>query len=125
MVSVMIESSAISLSEKKFQNLLEGDFESFSDLFDEKGLMFYPTGKVETKPELLQRLESKRTVFEKIDLTKTIARLYQETAVVHGEGMFTLTLQGEELLEKLNFIDVWVKKEEGWKLVSSHFIKMV
>lgn len=125
MVSVMIESSAISLSEKKFQNLLEGDFESFSDLFDEKGLMFYPTGKVETKPELLQRLESKRTVFEKIDLTKTIARLYQETAVVYGEGMFTLTLQGEELLEKLNFIDVWVKKEEGWKLVSSHFIKMV
>jgi hypothetical protein len=125
MVSAMIESSAISLSEKKFQNLLEGDFESFSDLFDEKGLMFYPTGKVETKPELLQRLESKRTVFEKILLTKTIARLYQETAVVHGEGLFTLKLQGEELVENLNFIDVWVKKEEEWKLVSSHFIKMV
>ena len=104
---------------------MEGDFESFSDLFDEKGLMFYPTGKVETKPELLQRLASKRTVFEKIDLSKTIARLYQETAVVHGEGMFTIILQGEELIEKLNFIDVWVKKEEEWKLVSSHFIKMV
>ena len=125
MVSLMIESSAISLSEKKFQNLIEVDLESFSDLFDEKGLMFYPTGKVETKPELLQRLESGRTVFEKIDLTKTIARLYEGTAVVHGEGKFTLTLQGEELIENLNFIDVWVKKEEDWKLVSSHFIKMV
>lgn len=125
MVSAMIESSAISLSEKKFQHLMEGDFESFSDLFDEKGLMFYPTGKVETKPELLQRLASKRTVFEKIDLSKTIARLYQETAVVHGEGMFTIILQGEELIENLNFIDVWVKKEEEWKLVSSHFIKML
>ena len=125
MVSTMIESSAISLSEKKFQNLIEVDLESFSDLFDEKGLMFYPTGKVETKPELLQRLESGRTVFEKIDLTKTIARLYEGTAVVHGEGKFTLTLQGEVLIENLNFIDVWVKKEEDWKLVSSHFIKMV
>lgn len=104
---------------------MEGDLESFSSLFDEKGLMFYPTGKVETKPELLERLKSGRTVFQKIDLTKTIARLYQDTAVVHGEGMFTLILQGEELIENLNFIDVWVKKEEEWKLVSSHFIKMV
>lgn len=125
MVSEMIESNAISLSEKKFQNLIEKDFGSFSELFDEKGLMFYPTGKVETKPELLQRLESGRTVFEKIYLTKTIARLFQDTAVVHGEGMFTLVLQGEELIETLNFIDVWVKKGEKWKLVSSHFIKMV
>lgn len=125
MLTLMIESSAISLSEKKFLHLMEGDLESFSSLFDEKGLMFYPTGKVETKPELLERLKSGRTVFQKIDLTKTIARLYQDTAVVHGEGMFTLILQGEELIENLNFIDVWVKKEEEWKLVSSHFIKMV
>ncbi|MFC5191032.1 nuclear transport factor 2 family protein [Algoriphagus aquatilis] len=121
----MIESSAISLSEKKFHHLIERDIESFSSMFDEKGLMFYPTGKVETKPELLQRLASGRTVFEKIDLAKTIARLYEETAVVHGEGMFTLMLQGERIIENLNFIDVWVKKEEEWKLVSSHFIKMV
>jgi hypothetical protein len=125
MVATMIESSAISLSEKKFHHLIEGDLESFSFLFDEKGLMFYPTGKVETKPELLERLGSKRTVFEKIELHKTIARLYEDTAVVHGEGLFTMTLQGEELIENLNFIDVWVKKEEQWKLVSSHFIKMV
>ena len=125
MVSLMIESSAISLSEKKFHHLIERDIESFSSMFDEKGLMFYPTGKVETKPELLQRLASGRTVFEKIDLAKTIARLYEGTAVVHGEGMFTLMLQGERIIEKLNFIDVWVKKEEEWKLVSSHFIKMV
>lgn len=125
MISEMIESNAISLSERKFQNLIEKDFGSFSKLFDEKGLLFYPNGKVETKPELLQRLESGRTVFEKIYLTKTIARLFHDTAVVHGEGMFTLVWQGEELIENLNFIDVWVKKGEEWKLVSSHFIKMV
>jgi hypothetical protein len=125
MVATMIESSAISLSEKKFQFLTDGEWDSFSSLFDEKGLLFYPTGKVETKPELMERLRSKRTIFEKIELHKTIARLYEGTAVVHGEGLFTIILHGEKLVEKLNFIDVWVKKEEDWKLVSSHFIKMV
>ncbi|WP_187176427.1 nuclear transport factor 2 family protein [Algoriphagus sp. AK58] len=125
METLMPESNSISLSEEKFSSLMEGDLETFSALFDEKGLMFYPNGKVETKPELLERLKSKKTVFLALDLKKCISRSYGTTSVVHGEGLFTINLQGEELSEKLNFIDVWVERENGWKLVSSHFIKMV
>ena len=121
----MGESAAISLSKQKISSLLEGDLDTFSFLFDEKGLIFYPNGTVQTKPDLLEGLKSKKTVFQNIELKKTIARLYEGTAVVYGEGLFNTILQGEELVEKLNFIDVWVKRESDWKLVSSHFTKMV
>ena len=113
------------MSEQKISSLLEGDLDAFSSLFDEKGLIFYPNGTVETKSALMEGLKSKKTVFHKIELKKTIARLYEGTAVVHGEGLFNTILKGEEMSEKLNFIDVWVKREADWKLVSSHFIKMV
>ena len=124
METLMPESNSISLLEEKFFSLLQGDFDTFSFLFDEKGLMFYPNGKVENKPELLQRLKTGKIVFQHIDVKKWISRSYGSASVVHGEGTFSLLLQGEELTEKLNFIDVWVERENGWKLVSSHFIRM-
>lgn len=120
----MIESTFISLSEEKFSSLLEGDLVNFHSLIDERGLMFFPDGSVETKEGLMRQLTSKVTVFRNIEIHKTIARIYGNTAVVQGEGFFTITLPETEFTEVLNFIDVWVQKEMGWRLVSSHFVKL-
>jgi hypothetical protein len=124
METLMSESNSISLSEEKFSSLIEGDLETFSALFDEKGLIFYPNGKVETKPDLIERLKTKQIVFQDLQVKKCISRSYGCASVVHGEGTFTILFQGEVLTEKLNFIDVWVERETGWKLASSHFIRM-
>lgn len=120
----MTESTAISLSEVKFSILLEFNLENFHTLIDERGLIFFPDGSVATKPELIERLKSKETVFKNVEIHKTIARTYENTAVVQGEGHFNIKLPEAELNEVLNFIDVWVQKEMGWKLVSSHLVKM-
>lgn len=124
METLMIESKAISLSQEKCSSLLEFDLETFSLLFDERGLIFYPDGMVETKSEIIANLKSGKTVFQGTEVLKILARSYGSTAVVQGEGFFNIKLQDEEFSEVLNFIDVWVEKEEGWKLVSAHLIKM-
>lgn len=120
----MKESKAISLSKEKFSSLLGFNLESLTLLFDERGLIFYPNGMVETKSEIIANLKSGKTVFQGIEVLKILARSYGGTAVVQGEGFFNIKLQDEEFSEVLNFIDVWVEKEEGWKLVSAHLIKM-
>jgi hypothetical protein len=120
----MTESTAISLSEMKFSNLLESNLENFHSLIDERGLIFFPDRSVATKVELIEKLKSKETVFRNLEIHKSIARSYENTAVVQGEGYFNIKLQGSELNEVLNFIDIWVHKEMGWKLVSSHLVKM-
>lgn len=60
----------------------------------------------------------------KVLYLKIRARSYGGTAAVLEEGFFTIKFQAAEFSEVLNFIDVWVEKEEGLKLVSAHLIKM-
>ncbi|TDQ19461.1 uncharacterized protein DUF4440 [Algoriphagus boseongensis] len=114
------ESELIELSRQKFKIWENSDLENLEKIFDNEGLLICSEGKPETKAELT-RLISKRTKeIKELILKKTFARVYGNTGVVHGEGQITLSIEGIQQSSGVNFLDVWIEREEGWKLVSSH-----
>lgn len=117
---MITESELIGLSRDKFKKWELSDVESIADLFDDQGLLIFNNGKAETKPEIIQMLQTGKWFGKGLQVQRAFARIYGNTAVVHGEGELTMDVDGQLQSGPLQFLDVWVERAEGWKLVSSH-----
>jgi hypothetical protein len=117
---MITESELIGLSRDKFMMWKLSDVESITNLFDDHGLLICNSGKAETKPEIIQILQAGKWSFKDLQVQYAFARIYGTTAVVHGEGQLIVDGKGQLQSGPLQFLDVWVEREEGWKLVSSH-----
>ncbi|MFC3881147.1 nuclear transport factor 2 family protein [Algoriphagus namhaensis] len=117
----MTESILLDLTKKKFEIWQNQDKEQLQKFFDEHGLFFDLDGQVETKGQIAEKMISDKCVLRGANYQKTIARVYGNSAVVHGEGEFSLSIKGELKAFLLSFLDVWMEREDGWKLVSTHY----
>ena len=118
---MLTESNLLDLTRKKFEIWETLNLDHLSQIFDDNGLMFNYQGKVNTKEELIEKIRSEECVLKEIFFQNTIARIYGSSAVVQGEGAFTFSIKGETQSKVLNFLDVWIERENGWKLVSTHY----
>ncbi|MFN3999861.1 nuclear transport factor 2 family protein [Algoriphagus sp.] len=121
----MSESQLIGLSHEKFQQWEQSNLDSIAGMFDERAIVFWANGKSQTKIEMFKLYREGKMSIKNLRLEHTFARVYGNTGVVHGEGEALITLEGEELSGDLRFLDVWVERENGWKIVSSHFNQVV
>jgi hypothetical protein len=121
----MSESQLIGLSQEKFQQWEQSNLESISGMFDERAIVFWANGKSQTKIEMFKLYSEGKMSIKNLRLQHTFARVYGNTGVVHGEGEALITLEGEELSGDLRFLDVWVERENGWKIVSSHYNQVI
>ncbi|GAB2495842.1 MAG: nuclear transport factor 2 family protein [Cytophagales bacterium] len=115
------ESELVALSLEKFKVWESFDLNKFEQLFDAEGLLICYNGKPETKEELRQEFQNPKRRLNQVSLRRPIVRIFGTTAVVHAEGAMTMTTLGKEETHEMNFLDVWVERENGWKLVSAHF----
>jgi hypothetical protein len=121
---MLTESGLIDLTRKKFQTWITLDLDQISQLFDDQGLSVNSEGKINTKKELIKKMSAQSCILKDFNFQNTIARVYGTSAVVHGEGEFVFSKAGEIRSANMNFLDVWIKRENGWKLISTHYNKM-
>lgn len=118
---MLTESSLIDLTRKKFETWVTHNSNQLTQLFDERGLLFGLEGEIETKDELMKKMNAKSCHLKDFSFENTIARIYGTSAVVHGVGEFVFTKAGKTESANMNFLDVWIERETGWKLVSTHY----
>lgn len=121
--TMITESNLLDLTKKKFQIWENHNLDQISQIIDDQCLMFNSHGKIITKKDLIKKIQSKECDSTEIILRKTIAPIFGSSAVVHGEGEFTFIKEGHTHTTKLNFLDIWIEREDGWKLVSTHYNK--
>lgn len=119
--AMISESQLLGLSQEKFKKWEQSDLASIAQVFDEQSVLIWINGKCQTKSEMLQLFHAGKISIKNLQLQNTFARVYGSKGVVHGEGAATLTVEGKDLSGDLRFLDVWVERENGWKIVSSHF----
>ncbi|GMQ27849.1 nuclear transport factor 2 family protein [Algoriphagus confluentis] len=115
------ESELVALSLEKFKVWESFDLNKFEQLFDEEGLLICYNGKPESKAELLREFANPKRKLEGFSLSRPIVRIFGTTAVVHTDGELKVEKFGKKETLSMNFLDVWVQRETGWKLVSAHF----
>lgn len=117
----MTESILLDLTKKKFEIWQSQDKGQLQQFFDDRGLLFDLEGQVETKDQISDKLTSEVCILKEAKYQNPIVRIYETSAVVHGEGQFLINMLGESKEISLSFLDVWLERKEGWKLVSSHY----
>ena len=119
----MTESILLDLTKKKFEIWQSQDKAQLHQFFDDHGLLFDLEGQVETKGQVSEKLATNICILKEAKYQNPIARIYGNSAVVHGEGEFLLSMLGETKQLFISFLDVWMEREEGWKLISTHYTR--
>ena len=81
------EQSVLNLSKKKFQWLIEKQYDSLDLLLDDKLEYVHSNGWVQSKAEVIADSKSGSMVYQNVDVKEAHARAYNnETVIVTGTG---------------------------------------
>jgi ketosteroid isomerase-like protein len=98
---------------------VESDLETFNTILASDWTSIDLTGRVLTKPQVLQELASKERQIEAASIDDIRVREFGEVAVVTGRTTATGSYQGQRSTVVLRFTDVFVKRAGRWQAVAS------
>jgi hypothetical protein len=113
-----------SFSEKKNQWLISRNVDSVKAMLDNRCLYIHSNGWIQSAAEVTADLQSKKLVYEKIEVHESQARQFESMVIVTGRGRFAGSVDGKPFDMMLMFTEVYVKRKSGWKLVSRHSNKL-
>ena len=106
------------MEQKRMQAILSVDMPALYAIYADD--FFYNTGSgvSQTKAQYLPRYASGEIKVTKADSEPRDIRIYENTALVTGIVHVNLTNKGEEKLLHLRYLNVWIKRANGWMLVA-------
>lgn len=106
------------MEQKRMQAILGVDMPALYAIYADD--FFYNTGSgvSQTKAQYLPRYASGEIKVTKADSEPRDIRVYENTALVTGIVHVNLTNKGEDKLLHLRYLNVWVKRANGWVLVA-------
>ena len=69
-------------------------------------------------------MKSGKLNYLKVNVTEAKARIYKNTAIVNGKGVFNVMLEGKPVEINLLYTEVYINKKNNWQLASRHANKM-
>lgn len=106
------------MEQKRMQAILNVDMPALYAIYAED--FFYNTGSGshQTRAEYLPRYASGEIKVTKADSEPRDIRVFDNTALVTGIVHVNLTNNGEDKLLHLRYLNIWIKRENGWILVA-------
>jgi hypothetical protein len=114
------EKQVLRLFHKKFEWLKSHQFDSLRWMLDDNLMYVHSNGWVETKADVIDDLKTGKLVYRKVDISETSVRVYDNTAIVTGKGVFSGVNNGTEFSLNLMFTEVYINKNGRWLLASRH-----
>lgn len=118
------EQRVLKLSRDKFRWLTSGATDSLQAILDPRMQYVHSNGWVQNREEMIADLASGKLVYEAIVVKTATVRLYKRSAVVTGQGTFTVRMNGSPLVIDLGFTEVYVREGNRWLLASRHANRM-
>lgn len=112
------------LSERKNSWLIDKNTDSLANLLDKRCLYIHSNGWQQTANEVVADLNSKKLVYKAITISDLQARQFEKMVIVTGKGRFAGTVSEKPFDMVLAFTEVFIKRKDGWKLVSRHSNKI-
>jgi hypothetical protein len=122
--STRVEQSILDLSKKKFEWLINKQYDSLLVLLDDKLQYVHSNGWVENKQEVIDDLKNGKLTYQKVTVKESSVRLYEKTAIVNGLGTFEGIGNGNAFSMDLRYTEVYVRTGNRWKLASRHSNRM-
>jgi len=112
------------LVSKKFDWLIKGHIDSFSNILHTNAVYIHSNGMLETKEHLIQNLKNKTWLLDSVRITNLNMVSEKNTIFVWGEGFFAGKVSGQPFYLKLLFTENYIRKNKKWLLVSRQAVKI-
>jgi uncharacterized protein (TIGR02246 family) len=100
--------------------LRESDMQAISALMADDVLHTDPSGAVHGKQQVLAGLEIGSSFSTEVEVDEVEVRVYGPTAVATGRTIIQAGDGAQKVRGAFRFTDVFVKFDDGWKIVASH-----
>ena len=112
------ESEIKKLSGKRVEWLLQNNVDSLVSLYDENSITIHGNGMIRTTAEHINDIKSGRPTYKSIEIKEASVKDFGNTAVLVGKGIFSISINGQEMTQNMVFTEVYIKKNNQWKLIS-------
>jgi len=106
------------MEQKRLRAVIEADMPTLNAIYADDFFYNTSSGPSLTKSEYLPRYASGELKVNAVDSEARDIRIYDNTALVTGIAHVTLTTKGETKTVHLRYLNVWVKRSNGWQLVA-------
>lgn len=114
------EQFVLRLHEKKFQWMVNKQTDSLNSILDPRVIYVHSNGWQQNRKEITDDLKSGKLIMNSVTVTEAKARVYKGAVIINGKGKFDVVVEGKPVVIELLYTEVFVRKKEGWLLVSRH-----
>jgi len=118
------EQAILDLSKRKFDWLINKQYDSLEFLMDDQLKYIHSNGWVQSKQEVIDDSKSGKLTYQKVELSESAVRLYDNTAIVIGKGKFSGIGNNNPFALELTYTEVYIKSKGRWLLASRHANRM-
>src|SRR5262245_7280083 len=117
-VNEIIKDEIKKLEDRRFQAMVDGDFETIDRLLGDDLIYTHSSGQSDTRTEYIA--QCKKGVFKYLKIERPIENIqvYGETVIVAGHVRMTVTIDGKPKLLNNRYTNVWTKGANGWQMVA-------
>ncbi len=114
------EQFVLRLHEKKFQWMITKQLDSLNNILDARIVYVHSNGWQQNRKEIIDDLKSGKLIMNNVSVTEAKARVYKGAVIVNGKGKFNVMVDGKPVDIDLLYTEVYVRKKDGWLLVTRH-----
>jgi ketosteroid isomerase-like protein len=114
-----VEQELLQLAQDWADAAVRRDTAKLGHILADEWHLIIPSGEVWTKETYLMLLKTGTLTFESVDNTEMKVRVYGDTAVVTGRGLYQAQYKGVDDSSEERWTDVFVKKNGRWQCVAS------
>src|SRR5262245_24314776 len=106
------------LEDRRYQALIDSDFEALDKLLSDDLVYTHSTGQSDTRAEYIGLCKKGVFRYRKIERPIERIQVYGETVVVTGRVKMDAIIEGNAKLLNSRYTNVWVKGAKGWQMVA-------
>ena len=103
---------------QRFEAMVRQDFNALERLMSDDVVYVHSDAVVETKQEFIQKIHRGEMRYRAIDAPDPVIRIYGDTAVITGQGKFSVTRGGADREIDARYTAVYQRAGRTWRLVS-------
>ncbi len=115
-----LEQEVLDVDTQRANAYINGDVATLDRIVADDCSYVHPSGKVETKAELLAGFKAQDRKYKSIKRDDVVVRIYGNTAIVTGRNTISAEYQGKTYDVQNRFTRVYVKESARWRLVAHH-----
>src|SRR5215470_13379633 len=112
------EEEVLKIDTERADAYIHGDTAALDRILADDVTYVHPTGKVETKAEILAGFKAGDRQYLSIDRDDVTVKTYGNTAVIAGRNTIKAKYQGQDFTVQNRFLRVYIKQQGQWRLIA-------